>query len=154
MPASSWGSVVEVVAEFRLTTSISELDSIILELKSKRAELHPDKNGGTFSSDAEANRYHRLDDAIAFVEKQVHANSSLVPIAHITEIVRTTVETALAATRKQDSIVEQTQFLNDSRREVNEHYVLPRFTSGILSGIFCGIIALSDKLKDNLILAP
>lgn len=154
MAASSWSSVVEIVSEFRLTAPVADLDSIILELKSKRAELHPDKNGGMFSNDAEAGRYHRLDDAIAFVENQGHANSSLVPIAYISEIVKTAVQTALAPGEKHDSIAEQTQFLDDSRRQVIEHYTLPRFTSGILSAIFCGIIAMSDKLKDNPIFAP
>lgn len=154
MTSRRWNSVGEVIAHFRLTSGMHDSEGIIAELKAKRVNMHPDKSGGDFSTDADSETYHQLDDAITFMTEQARIGDALVPFQQIEDLVKTAIETALAPIRESDSTSAQSQFQRDFRIRIAARYKLPRFTSAVFGAIFLGTMALSDKLKDNPILTP
>ena len=64
----SWDSVQSLVREFNLQVDTTDIDSIRAELRRHQAELHPDKTGGSFRSQTDEERFHRLSKAIEYLD--------------------------------------------------------------------------------------
>ena len=154
MPLGQWNSVTQVISEFELESEASDFEGILAELKSQRATVHPDKTGGAFPNTVVSDRYYRLDEAIVFVEQVAEQTKGLVPVSRMNEIVRATVEAALAPIRTSESASQQLQFLEDFRRQVRYAYTRPKVAAAIVGAVFGGLILLTNMLKDNVVFSP
>ena len=83
---NKWGNIDELVAEFRLSASKSDVESLKKELILKLSELHPDKTDGAFKSDEQKKNYLRINDAIEYLEKQSLKGLTTIPISEISSV--------------------------------------------------------------------
>ncbi|WP_454064919.1 hypothetical protein [Candidatus Nitrospira salsa] len=83
MAEINWLSFRDIAKEFGLETFVNDPNALTTELRRLRAESHPDRSGGEFLSNDEREKYHRLDEALKFMEAQELDSNAVIPISQL-----------------------------------------------------------------------
>ena len=73
----SWRSLEELSTEFDLDTR-TDPEAMRRALQRRLATLHPDKTGGGFASNEQEGEYHRVSEALQFLESHASIPTALV----------------------------------------------------------------------------
>lgn len=148
-----WDSQDDVIREFKLSSTASDMEGINRELVSIQSNLHPDRHGGVFPSPEDKEKYHRVSDAIRFISDLSSASKALIPISQLPAIIKAINEAQMVP--KETQIY---QFRKDIRQENHEvqhsSYRLPRVGSGMFGTICLGLFTFSNVFEQHAILGP
>lgn len=144
--------LVELVKDLELTIEPVTLESVRSEIRKQIVTLHPDRNGGSFSSDDDEKRYHQMIDALNLLSDpslpipigMSVINKQLQEIDNQLKIIRTShlMESEQNTTRKyKDSV----------KNEARKYYTTGKIGSMVFCAICAAILTLSKSLKDNLL---
>jgi hypothetical protein len=149
---ANWSSLSEINSTLGLGVDLPSLDSVRDALRQEIARVHPDRNGGSFTSNAEATRFHDLNAALEFCNRP--PSTALVPIQDIPALVAAVRQALAPEATVATSAQQRAEHREVGRREVHEQVLLPRIGSGIFSGVCGALLTFAGELKDNVILGP
>ena len=122
---------------------------VLSYLKDLRSNLHPDKNGGTFSSEEEEEQYHFLNEAINQLEIRSQYENQLIPVAQLPTLIDAIGKTI--TTQHQPNPIDVKISCRESfRKDLSRKYFGPK----IGSGIFAAVTAFLFTQSPNLIVHP
>jgi hypothetical protein len=131
-------SLSDVREYFFLGPAAQTPDEITEGLRGLLVTLHPDKTGGDFRSEEEERRYHRVQEAIAFVASQKAVGTAMVPLAAIPDLVRAIQVSIQRPVVPWERSVELRNELSTSLRRRS---FVPKLTSGVLLTVSTGLLA-------------
>lgn len=143
-----WQSVSEIVDSYELSYIKNDNLAILAKLKEKRAELHPDKNGGEFTSEKQRMSYHMVDDAITYLEGKIEESKDLIPLSQLPTIIES-ITTVIAKQNKPSTIQLQRDFKTDFRSELSRKYITPKIGSGVFAGISAFLFTKAGDLAQQ-----
>lgn len=149
---NKWQSISDIKDEFGLSYNEDDNLDILAKLKEKRAELHPDKNGGEFTSEEQRKFYHRVDDAITYLESKIEESKDLIPLSQLPTIIDS-ITTSIAKQNKPSAIQIQRDLKNDFRSELSRKYITPKIGSGVFAGISAFLFAKAGDFADHPLLS-
>jgi hypothetical protein len=151
---TSWNSVDELMRDFGLPPM--DVAGARMELRARLSKLHPDRSGGAFKSKEAGEEFHRLTDAIAFLDSQ---SSGLVPVSTVkalTDAFTTTLIQMRQANRLDSkSIEEKTGELLASRRvDISHAFRWPKVSLASVGAALAYVFLFPQHLKDHPYLGP
>lgn len=147
-----WQSILEIKDEFELTYIEDDNLALLTKLKEKRAELHPDKNGGEFTSDDQQKSYHRMDAAISFLESKIEDSKELIPLSQLPTIIDS-IATSIAKQNKPSATQIQRDLKSDFRSELSRKYITPKIGSGVFAGVSAFLFTKAGDFADHPLLS-
>ncbi len=126
---------------------------VLASLKDLRSSLHPDKNGGTFSSEEEKKRYHFLDEAVKQVELKNQSDNQLIPISQLPALIETITKT-ISTQNKPNSIELEKAYKESFRSELSRKYMGSKIGSGIFAAITGFLFTQASDLIKHPIVGP
>lgn len=148
-----WNSVAEIVESLNLKSSVSDIEAIKRELKAKMANIHPDRNGGKFSTKDDEITYKRYGSAHEYIAQIVAESRALISVSHLPDIIRAIHDTQLGATSAQINTL-RTECLTESHSFAKKRYALPKVGSGVFAGICGFLFTFSGQLISHPVLGP
>lgn len=149
----TWSSPVEIAAEFGLDQHVSDTETLRSELKKLVASLHPDRNGGSFPSEADKAKFLRAKSAMDFLEVHSQSSMAMIPLSQLPAVV-SAVAQALALRSPSEVNTLQASYLVDARERIARHFVLPKVGSGVFAAITGFLVAFPDKFEKHPLLGP
>ena len=141
---TTWKSTSELANELGLRVDLDR-GGLLDEIRGQMVALHPDRNGGEFTTAEAAARFRRLAEAQEFLK--TNSPTALVPMGELTAFVKTLMQSAerqLSHSRVQV----RAEFREIARAEIRHGMVFPRIGSGVFA-VACGfLLTVADKLKD------
>ena len=149
----SWRSLEELSTEFGLDTS-PDREAMRSELQRRLGTLHPDKTGGEFPSKELKAEFHRLSEALEFLDSEPSIPTALVTNAEVlTKTLRRLeqIEKSLARAeaRRSTSSWTRAEDRDAVTREATAHFRASRIRSGVFASIAGSIVAFSKILSNN-----
>jgi hypothetical protein len=139
MNAQNFKSILEELSiEDSLAPSI-----LRKKLYSKLHELHPDRTGGEFHNKQQEELFHKIYQALRYLENINEPQSGLVPIDQTAKLA-----VEISRAQSEPTIKNQASSSIEIYRNINRRrYALPKITSGILLSICTLMISLSGQLE-------
>ena len=152
----SWRSLEELSTEFDLDTS-TDREAMRRALQLRRGTLHPDKTGGEFASNEQKGKFHRLSEALQFLDS--HAPIPLALVTNAEMLTRTLrlleqIEQSLASADSRPSVTPRTraEHRDAVTREATAHFRASWIRSGVFASIAGSIVTFSQALSNNAVL--
>ena len=152
----SWRSLEELSVEFGLAAS-TDREAMRSELQRRLGARHPDKTGGEFANNEHKREFHRLSEALQFLESQASKPTALVTNAEL--LTRTwrcleQIEQSLtrAESRRSASLSTRQERREAVTREATTQFRASWIRSGLFASIAGSIVAFSQVLSDNAVL--
>ena len=149
----SWRSLEELSTEFGLDTS-TDREAMRGALQRRLGALHPDKTGGEFASNEQKGEFHRLSEALQFLESH-----ESIPTGHVTNAEMLTgtlrrleqIEQSLARADSRRAVSPKTRVEHRDAvtREVTAHFRASWIRSGVFASIAGSIVTVSQALPNN-----
>jgi len=149
----NWTSSVEIAAAFGLEQYASDTESLRSEVKKLVASLHPDRNGGSFPSEADKTKFLRAKSAMDFLEAHSQSAMAMIPVSQLPAVV-SAVAQALALRTPSELPSLQASYLVDARQRISRQFFLPKIGSGVFAAITGFLVAFPDKFEKHLLLGP
>lgn len=145
----SWDSLTALREEFGISPDVVDRDQLRAELRRQLAALHPDKTGGSFSTAEQESRFHRLSEALTYLDGDLP-----VPVVlHAMTAKLAVIENHLAALQSLGGRGDRSVMGSDAsegvQKQVAEAYRMPRIGSAAFAAICGAIIAFSKMLDGN-----
>lgn len=150
---ASWLSIIDIVDEFGLQAQGADFEAVRDELKKIMSSIHPDKNGGSFSSEDDKSRFLRIQEALRFLELSAQASSAMIPVSQLPAVI-SALSQALAIPSSSNAKALQSNYMPDARARISRLYTLPKIGSGVFAAITGFLVAFSDKFDKHPILGP
>ena len=152
----SWRSLEELSKEFDLDTS-TDREAMRRALQRRLGTLHLDKTGGEFASNEQKGEFHRLSEALQFLESQASIPTALVTNAEMsTRTLRCLeqIEQSLARVESRRSVSPRTraEHRDAVTREATAHFRASWIRSGVFASIAGSIVTFSQALSNNAVL--
>lgn len=147
----TWTSTEQIVKALRLVSQPDDFDGLKRELRTKLAELHPDKNGGAFSSPEDEGRYNGVSSAYEFVNLATRESTALIPVTQLPAIIKAVRDAQLAPTQLQVGQL-RAECREESRLDTHNRYALPRIGSGVFAAICASLFTFSGSLAEHPVL--
>lgn len=147
----TWTSIEQIVKDLGLDSRPDDYDGLKRELRTKLAELHPDKNGGAFSSSEDEGRYNRVSSAYEFVNLACHESTALIPVTQLPAIIKAVRDAQLAPTQLQVGQL-RAECREESRLDTHNRYALPRIGSGVFAAVCASLFTFSGSLAEHPVL--
>ena len=152
----SWRSLEELSTEFDLDTS-TDREAMRRALQRRLGTLHPDKTGGEFASNEQKGEFHRLSEALQFLESDASIPTALVTNAEMsTRTLRCLeqIEQSLARADSRRSVSPRTraEHRDAVTREATAHFRASWIRSGVFASIAGSIVTFSQALSNNAVL--
>lgn len=141
----TWTSVHHLVEDLGLEANPYDLQAIRKELKNQLTQLHPDRSGGKFPSEAHEREYHRYAEALEYLESQ---GGMLVPVAAATELVRQVTETVATLTRQpvEERILKATA---DHQANIKQQFRMPKISLGAISAALGYVLLFPQQFAEH-----
>lgn len=150
--ATRWNTTDDIARAFDMAPG-TDVGSIRTQLRKCISELHPDRSGGSFRSEADKTKYLEATDAIEQLDAWEQTSQALVPIAHLPAVIAA-LSDALAPRNAADSLSLHTAAIEDARTRLSRIYAGPKIGSGAFAAVAAFLFGFSDKLSNNPILGP
>ena len=150
---ASWLSIIDVVNEFGLKAQGADFEAVRDELKKIMSSIHPDKNGGNFSSEEDKSRFLRAQEALRFLEFSVQASSAMIPVSQLPAVI-SALSQALATPSSSNANALQSNYMPDAKARISRRYTLPKIGSGVFAAATGFLVAFSDKFDKHPLLGP
>lgn len=150
---ASWFSIVDIINEFGLKAQGADFEEVRDELRKIMSSVHPDRNGGNFSSEEDKSRFLRAQEALRFLELNAHAGSALIPVSHLPAVI-SALSQALTTTSSSNANTLQLNYMPDARARISRRYTLPKIGSGVFAAATGFLVAFSDKFDKHPLLGP
>lgn len=147
----TWTSTKQIIEHLGLKSKHDDYDGLKRELRTKLAEMHPDKNGGAFSSPEDEELYNRISSAYEFVNLACRESTALIPVTQLPAIIKAVKDAQLASTEHQVAQL-RAECLEESRLDTHNRYALPRIGSGVFATICASLFTFSGSLAKHPIL--
>lgn len=145
--SKKYSSIEEIKAEFDINEI--EVDSIRSRLRSMQAPIHPDKNKGVFANTNDEKLFHKLADAINYIDTNEH-HGALVSVSAITDLTKAVTDLVKSqASSNDNALVQQVNSSIDTYKSKNK---LPKIALSAISVIVGGIWMFPNTVKDHPIL--
>ncbi len=138
----NWISPEAVAKQFELQGDDPAL--FLQQLMSKRAELHPDKNGGDFEDDNQRKAYFETDSAISYLEENIQSAGSVIPVSQVTTIVESVVKNLRPSSQETKA-----QIKTEHKVSANRKYMVPKVGSGVFAGISAFLFSQATSFADH-----
>lgn len=138
-------SIKQIKDEFQLESN--DLDILRNCLNQLRVDTHPDKSNGDFLSDIEKENYHKINDAINYIDS-LKNNNQLMAIEKMTDLVK--VVTDLIPNNKETSL--QNNIDNKINSAIKNHkskFFIPKISMTAIAGVMTFLFAIPTQIKDN-----
>lgn len=122
------------------------------KLRTMQAKLHPDKNGGNFIDEDSESQYHKLDEAISFIDS-INDGSHLVTISAVTELTKAV--TTLVAAKNEDSGKDAllSTEINRSIESYSSRLKIPKIALTAISVAISAIWIFPSSVKEHPVLS-
>lgn len=150
---ASWFSIVDIINEFGLKAQGADFEEVRDELRKIMSSVHPDRNGGNFSSEEDKSRFLRAQEALRFLELNAHAGSALIPVSQLPAVI-SALSQALTTTSSSNANALQLNYMPDARARISRRYTLPKIGSGVFAAATGFLVAFSDKFDKHPLLGP
>jgi hypothetical protein len=138
-------SLSQLKQDFDLQSN--DLDVLRDSLNLIRIELHPDKNNGIFKNQPEEERYHKISEAIEFIES-LKSNTSLMVVEQMTDLVKAIA--MLVPNNKESSFQTNVETkINFAIANYKSKLFLPKISLTVVAAVMTFLFALPSQLKDN-----
>jgi len=147
----TWISTKQIIKDLGLKSKPDDYDGLKRELRTKLAEIHPDKNGGAFSSPEDEELYNRISSAYEFVNLACRESTALIPVTQLPAIIKAVKDAQLAPTEHQVGQL-RAECWEESRLDTHNRYALPRIGSGVFAAICASLFTFSGSLAKHPVL--
>ena len=124
-----------------------------VDLRRMQAAMHPDKTGGIFSNENVKAEYHKLNEAISYIDELKADNSNQVTIAAVTSLTNAIANLVLVQsethTNKNMALSEE---ISKSVSNYNSKQKMPRIALSAISVALTAIWVFPNTIKDHPIL--
>lgn len=150
---ASWLSIADIVTELDLKAPTDDPEAVRDELKRIMTSIHPDRNGGSFSSEEDKSRFLRAQEALRFIEISAKESSAMIPVSQLPAVI-TALSQALAIPLSSNASALQSNYMPDARARISRRYIFPKISSGVFAAATGFLVAFSDKFDKHPILGP
>lgn len=150
---ASWLSIIDIINEFGLQAQGADFEAVRDELKKIMSSIHPDKNGGIFSSEEDKSKFLRAQEALCFLESNAQESSAMIPVSQLPAVI-SALSQALATSSTSNASALQSNYMPDARARISRRYTLPKIGSGVFAAATGFLVAFSDKFDKHPILGP
>ncbi len=147
----AWTSIEQIAADLDLSSKPDDYDGLKNELRVKLAELHPDKDGGAFSSPEEEARYNEVSSAYEFVKLACRESTALVPVTQLPAIIKAVRDAQVEPIELQVGRL-RAEYREERRLDAHSRYALPRIGSGVFAAICTSLFTFSGALAEHPVL--
>ena len=140
-------TLTAIVEQFELAADPTDSNSVLKALKKRLGELHPDRSGGSFTSDESRLTYHNIQSAIDSLE----SSGALVPLKEVTALVEVLTRTMAPLAGAQEESL-RVQRIGRIKESVRAQHRGIKVTSGTFLAISSALLAFMESLKENPIL--
>ena len=152
----SWRSLEELSTEFGLGAS-ADREAVRSELQRRLAALHPDKNGGEFASEEQKGEFHRLSEALEFLESPASMPTAVVTNTEMSTRTLQCLEQiekllARAESRRSASPGTSAEHRDAVTREATTRFRASWIRSSVFASMAGSIVAFSQALPNNAVL--
>lgn len=147
----TWISTKQIIEDLGLKSKPDDYDGLKRELRTKLAEIHPDKNGGAFSSLEDEELYNQISSAYEFVNLTCRESTALIPVTQLPAIIKAVKDAQLAPTEHQVGQL-RAECREESRLDTHNRYALPRIGSGVFAAICASLFTFSGSLAKHPVL--
>lgn len=154
-----WRSVEDIKSEFGIPDSVSDVVEVRRHLRLRMKEVHPDSTEGKFRSYAQEADFHRLESAIAYIDRHLvptlpeSQRNALLVASEFSEAVAGTLREA----RARDHEMERSRQLEDAQKRASEHidaevkrkYVFLKAVAGVLALVFAILTLFPEKFSGH-----
>ncbi|PJL12869.1 hypothetical protein B9Y72_08785 [Stenotrophomonas maltophilia] len=137
----------KIVEQFELVADPTDTNSVLKALKKRLGELHPDRNGGSFTSDESRLNYHNIQSAIDSLE----SSGALVPLKEVTALVEALTKTMAPLAGAQEETLRAQRIIHIKESVRAKHRGI-KVTSGTFLAISTALLAFMGSLKENPVL--
>lgn len=144
----TWQSIEDLVEDLGLAVDPTDISAVRSSIRGRLAELHPDKNGGSFSSsDAESN-FNKLTTAQKWLSDHAKNALTLVPVAQLPAIINAITKSQEPPITSQLSQL-RTECRADEQRAIRSRYAIPKIGSGVFAAACAFFFSIGGSLKDH-----
>lgn len=145
-------SVEMIKSQFSLEDEAT--DNLRSKLRKMQAKLHPDKNGGSFADKDSESEYHKLDEAISFIDS-MNVNSHLTTISAVTDLTKAV--TAMMTAQNENPASAKDTFLsaeiNRSIESYSSRLKMPRIALTAVTIAIFAIWMFPTTVKEHPVLS-
>jgi len=146
-----FSSIEMIQEEFNLEDE--SYDSIRSVLKHIKSTLHPDKTGGKFSNENDELQFHKIDNAIKFIDSNKHESKDLVTISAVTGLTKAV--TALVSSQSEVTN-KNTELSNEINRSIvgySSKLKMPRIALTAVTVALSAIWVFPNTVKEHPVLS-
>lgn len=143
----NYESIEQVAAEFNLR--FTSLENLKKDLKSRLANYHPDKNGGTFKGDDEQDMYEKLSSAYEFVTKQ---RTDIVSRDEITALTKVIKDLVIDKTETKSEKV-LSEKINSSIKGYASVHLFPKISTTAITGVISFLWLFPKTISEHEVLS-
>lgn len=134
--------------------SDDDIKEVRKELIKIKAKLHPDKNSGKFKTKDDENRYHKVGEAIQFIDEE-KSNYTLIPLKEVNSLINTIKE--LIPSDKENILLKQEHQLSEKIesgiKNVKSRHLLPKVSVTAVSAILSIIWLFPSQISEHPVLS-
>jgi ribosomal protein S25 len=144
----NWRSTEDVIRSLKLSSDSKDFNALKRELRTRLAEVHPDKNGGQFADEATEAEYNKISAAYEFITHASDDAHALIPVTQLPAIIKAVREAQVAPTQTQINSL-KAECRTESRAMAHDRHLLPKIGSGVFAAICAFLFTFSGSLADH-----
>ncbi len=144
---NSFSSLDQIRDEFNL--EYEESDKIRVKLREMQSSIHPDRNKGVFPSESDETLFHKISNAIQFID-QTNESGALVPISAVTDLTKAVTDLINAQTPKQDSSLSEQ--IKGSIESYSSRFKMPKIALSAITVALSAVWLFPKTIQDHPIL--
>jgi hypothetical protein len=138
----------QIKEEFGIVENTPE--TIRERLRQQQSLIHPDRNEGKFVSDADANLFHRLADAIEFIDNR-NDRGALVSVQVVTDLAKAVTDLVKAQSPPPSNILYDQ--IRDDISSYHSRFKFPKIALSTITAALSAVWIFPNIIKDHPILS-
>jgi len=140
-----YSSLAQLKEDFQLKSN--DLDIIRDNLNQLRVDLHPDRNNGKFKDVSEEEKYHKVNDAIEYIDN-LKGNNQLMVVEKMADLVKVVAE--LIPNSKETSLQSKMDTnINFAIDHYKSRLFIPKLSLTAITAIMTFLFVIPSQIKDN-----
>lgn len=144
---NSYSSISQILADFSIEEESPE--SIRAKLRSMQSSIHPDRCGGNFASKEDEALFHKMSEAIQFLDHKTESDA-LVPISAVTDLTNAVAE--LVKSQRSDTPYSLSEQIKGNIESYQSRFKLPKIALSAITIALSAVWLFPNTIKEHPIL--
>jgi hypothetical protein len=129
-----------------------ELEEIRKQLRQLLREVHPDTNGGSFATEDAEKQYHKISDAINFIDERKSTDNALILRSEVQELIRVIRDIVPQATQS-DPEKKLAELIDSDIKIFKTRHKFPKITTATISVVISALWLFPNTIKEHPVLS-